>query len=164
MSANVQAKELIVNEIIDRLDRAKSVVLIDYRGLTVAEVTELRNLYREAGVEYKVLKNTLIARAIEGKNLEDMNASLEGPTAVAFSYDDEVTAAKITHDFSKKVNKMEIKCGVMNGVYASKEEMETIASLPSREVLLAKMVGSIKAPLSNLVYAINAIKDQAEQA
>lgn len=163
MSAFVEEKKKIVEEIKDRFDRAVSAVFIDYRGLTVAEVTELRNKYREAGIEYKVLKNTLIGRAIDGKGLDGVNEFLEGPTAVAFSYDDEIAPAKITYDFIKQVNKMEIKCGVFNNEFTPKDEVIVLASLPSRDELLAKAVGSIKSPIMNLVYTLNAIKEQKEK-
>lgn len=163
MSAYVEEKKKVVSEIQDRFDRAVSAVFVDYRGLTVAEVTELRNKYREAGVEYKVLKNTLINRALEGKNLDEVKEFLEGPTAVAFSYDDEVAPAKITYDFMNKVKKMEIKCGVFNNAFAAKDEVIVLASLPSKDELLAKVVGSINSPIMNFVYTINAIKEQKEK-
>ena len=163
MSAFVEQKKKIVEEIQDKFDRAASAVFIDYRGLTVAEVTELRNQYREAGVEYRVLKNTLISRALAGKNLDGVNEFLEGPTAVAFGYDDEIAPAKITYDFIKKVNKMEIKCGVFNNEFTAKDDVIVLASLPSREELLAKVVGSINSPIMNFVYTINAIKEQKEK-
>ncbi len=163
MSANLNEKKQVVEEIKDRFDRAVSAVLIDYRGLTVAEVTELRNKYREAGIDYKVLKNTLINRAIEGKGIDEIKEFLEGPTAVAFSYEDEVAPAKITYDFIKSVNKMEIKCGIFNNEFTAKDDVIVLASLPSREELLAKAVGSIKSPIMNLVYTLNAIKEQKEK-
>lgn len=163
MSANLNDKKQVVEEIKDRFDRAVSAVLIDYRGLTVAEVTELRNKYREAGIDYKVLKNTLINRAIEGKGIDEIKEFLEGPTAVAFSYEDEVAPAKITYDFIKSVNKMEIKCGIFNNEFTAKDDVIVLASLPSREELLAKAVGSIKSPIMNLVYTLNAIKEQKEK-
>lgn len=163
MSAFVEEKKKIVEEIKDKFDRAVSAVFIDYRGLTVAEVTELRNQYRAAGVEYKVLKNTLIGRAIEGKGYDGVEEFLEGPTAVAFSYEDEVAPAKITYDFIKKAKKMEIKCGIFNDAFTAKDDVIVLASLPSREELLAKVVGSAQAPIMNFVYALNAIKEQKEK-
>lgn len=163
MAATLNDKKQVVEEIKDKFDRAVSAVFIDYRGLTVAEVTELRNKYREAGVEYKVLKNTLINRAIDGKGVDELKEHLEGPTAVAFSYDDEIAPAKITYDFIKQVNKMEIKCGIFNSSFTAKDDVVVLASLPSRDELLAKAVGSIKSPIMNLVYTINAIKEQKEK-
>lgn len=163
MAATLNDKKQVVEEIKEKFDRAVSAVFIDYRGLTVAEVTELRNKYREAGVEYKVLKNTLINRAIDGKGVDELKEHLEGPTAVAFSYDDEIAPAKITYDFIKQVNKMEIKCGIFNSVFTAKDDVVVLASLPSRDELLAKAVGSIKSPIMNLVYTINAIKEQKEK-
>lgn len=163
MAANVAAKEQVVEEIKDKFSRAKSIVLIDYRGLTVAEVTELRNRYRKEGVDFKVYKNTLINRAIEGMNYDGITPCLNGPTAVAFGYEDAVAAAKVTYDFIKEVNKMEIKIGIIDGAVTEKEAVQKIAALPSREVLLAKALGSLKAPISNFVYAINAIKEAKEK-
>lgn len=163
MAASLNNKKQVVEQIKEKFDRAVSAVFIDYRGLTVSEVTELRNKYREAGIEYKVLKNTLINRAIEGKGIDELKEHLEGPTAVAFSYDDEVAPAKITYDFIKSVNKMEIKCGVINNAFTGKDDVIVLASLPSRDELLAKVVGSMNSPILNLVYTINAIKEQKEK-
>ena len=163
MPANVAEKEAVVQTIQDEFANAKSVVLIDYRGLTVAEVTELRNRYRVAGVDYKVLKNTMIARAINGKpEYEGLQEFLAGPTAVAFATEDAMSAPKITYDFIKEFDKMTVKTGVMDGQVVSADELKTIASLPSREVLLAKLMGSLKAPVSNLVYLLAAIRDKME--
>lgn len=163
MAASLSDKKQTVKDIKDKFDRAVSAVFIDYRGLTVAEVTELRNKYRAAGVDYKVLKNTLISRAIEDKGIEEIAPFLEGPTAVAFSYDDEIAPAKITYDFIKEVEKMEIKCGIFNGKFTAKDEVIVLASLPSKDELLAKVVGSMNSPIMNLVYTLNAIKEKKEK-
>ena len=159
MSANVQAKELIVNEIIDRLDRAKSVVLIDYRGLTVAEVTELRNLYREAGVEYKVVKNTLTRFAANEVGYQELDSALHGPTALAISSTDPVAPAKVLSDFAKDVEALEIKAGFLDGKVISLDEVKTLANTPSREVLIAKIMGSLNSPISKLVRTLQALVD-----
>ena len=160
MSKNLEAKKTVVAEISDKFDRAKTVVLVDYRGLTVAEDTELRNQLRKAGVEYAVLKNTMIARAIEGKGLDEMKAHLEGPTAVAFSYDDMTAPAKILSDFAKKTKKTEIKCGVCDGDYLNAEGVEALANLPSKEVLIARIMGSMMSSVSKFVYCVEAIRKQ----
>ncbi len=163
MAKNVDSKVQIVDEIKGKITDAKGIVLVDYIGLTVAQATELRNKYREAGIDFKVYKNTLINRAIEGMNVDEIIPELNGPTALAISKDDEVAPAKITYDFIKANDKMEIKCGIFNGLVSSKEDTITLASLPSREELLAKAVGSIKAPIMNFVYCINAIKEAKEK-
>ena len=163
MAVSLNEKKQAVEEIKDKFNRAVSAVFIDYRGLTVAEVTELRNKYRQAGVDYKVLKNTLIGRAIEDKGIEEIAPFLNGPTAVAFSYDDEIAPAKITNDFIKETEKMEIKCGIFNNKFTPKEEVIVLASLPSKDELLAKTVGFLNSPILNLVYTLNAIKDQKEK-
>ena len=112
MSNNLEMKKTVVAGIKEKFEKAQTVVLVDYRGLTVAEDTELRNQLRKAGVEYAVLKNTMISRAIEGMNVDEMHASLEGPTAVAFGYEDMIAPAKILSEFAKKSKKLTIKCGV----------------------------------------------------
>ena len=111
MSKNIESKKTIVAGLQDKFSRAKTVVLVDYRGLTVAEDTELRNQLRKAGVEYAVIKNTMINLAIEGRGIDEMKAHLEGPTAVAFAYDDMIAPAKILSEFAKKSKKLTIKCG-----------------------------------------------------
>lgn len=164
MPANIAEKEAVVKDILDKIESSKSIVFIDYRGLTVAEVTELRNRYRAAGVDYKVLKNTMIFRAIDGKpEYEDLKEFLAGPTAVAFATEDAVAGPKITYDYIKQIGKMEVKTGLMDGKVVTADELKVIASLPSKEVLIAKALGSLKAPISNFVYVLNAIKEDKEK-
>ena len=150
-----------------------SLIHIYYRGLTVEEVTNLRCKMRDAGVEYKVIKNTMIQRAADKEGIEGLNSILEGPTAVAFGMKDPVSPAKILVDFAKDTKKTEIKGGVLDGKTIDVDGVKYLASLPSKEELLAKMMGSLNAPVTglvmalsgvmrNLVCALNAIKEQKE--
>jgi large subunit ribosomal protein L10 len=175
LNKNQEAKVAVVEGIKEQFAAAKSVVLIDYRGLTVEEDTEFRRQFREAGVEYRVLKNTMITRAIEGMNLEGMKDYLKGPTAVAFGMTDAVAPAKIAMETIKKTKKMEVKCGVVDGTLIDAAGVQALADLPPREVLLARMLGSMNAPVTgfvtvlsatikSLLYAINAIVEQKESA
>jgi len=156
MSANLQSKEVVVSEIKDKFERAQSVVLIDYRGLTVENANQLRNECRKANVDYKVYKNTLIKRAIEGMNIDDLDNDLNGPTALAISFDDPIAPAKTLSDYIKKAEVMNIKSGVVNGVYCDAEKINTLAKLPPKEQLIAKALGTINAPLVNLVGVLSA--------
>ena len=171
--ATLQAKAAVVDEIKEKLQNAHSVVIIDYRGLTVDEVTNLRNQMRAAGVEYKVLKNTMIARAAKDLGIEGTEAMLEGPTAVAFGMQDAVSPAKIIVEFAKKTKKTEIKGGLLEGKVIGVDQVKYLASLPSKEELIAKMLGSLNAPITNFVgvlagvprafvCALNAIKEKKE--
>ena len=160
MSNNLEMKKTVVAGIKEKFEKAQTVVLVDYRGLTVAEDTELRNQLRKAGVEYAVLKNTMISRAIEGMNVDEMHASLEGPTAVAFGYEDMIAPAKILSEFAKKSKKLTIKCGVCDGAYLNADGIEALASLPSKEVLIAKIMGSMMSSVSKFVYCVEAIRKQ----
>ena len=158
MSKNIEVKKGVVAEIKDKFDRAMTVVLVDYRGLTVAEDTELRNQLRKAGVEYAALKNTMINRAIEGKGLDEMKAHLEGPTAVAFSYEDVAAPAKILTEFAKKSKKLTVKCGACEGRYLDENGVQAIADLPSREVLIARIMGSMMSQVSRFARVVEAIR------
>ncbi len=171
--ATLRAKEAEVAEIQEKIEKSQSVMFLDYRGLNVAEVTELRNKMRAAGVEYKVIKNTMIRRAAEKAGIEGLDDVLEGPTAVAFGYADPVAPAKILVDFIEDTKKTNLKGGVLAGKAMSEAEIKNLASLPSKEELIAKMLGSLNAPITglvmalsciprNLVYALNAIKEKKE--
>ena len=160
MSNNLEMKKTVVAGIKEKFEKAQTVVLVDYRGLTVAEDTELRNQIRKEGVEYAVLKNTMISRAIECMNVDEMHASLEGPTAVAFGYEDMIAPAKILSEFAKKSKKLTIKCGVCDGAYLNADGVEALASLPSKEVLIAKIMGSMMSSVSKFVYCVEAIRKQ----
>ena len=144
-------KEQHVAEIKDRLTRAQSVVMFDYRGLTVVEVTALRVEMRKAGVEYIVLKNTMVERACRELNIdESVHAMLKGPSAFAFGYDDAVAPAKILKDSIKKFKKCTIKGGIVDGVVT-----DALADLPPREVLIARMLGSMMSPITGLAIALD---------
>ena len=155
----LESKKTIVAGIKEKFEKAKTVVVVDYRGLTVAEDTELRTQLRNAGVEYVVLKNTMIHLATkEMSYAEQLNAHLEGPTAVAFGYEDMIAPAKILSDFSKKAKKMTIKCGVSDGAYLDEAGVQALANLPSKEVLIAKIMGSMMSSVSKFVYLLEALR------
>ena len=169
----LQGKKGIVEEIKEKVDKAQSVVLVDYRGLKVDELNELRSKCREAGVDYKVYKNTLMRFAFKESGFEGFNEFLAGPNAVAFGYNDPVQAAKIIHEFSKDHDNLEIKAGIVDGNIIDINEIKELANLPSREVLIAQTLGGLNGPISgfvnvlqgnlrNLVYALNAIKENQE--
>lgn len=163
-----------VAELKDLLSSSKGAVLVDYCGLTVAEDTELRSKMREAGVKYMVAKNTFIRIAAKEAGIEGLDAYLEHNTAVAFSAEDPVAPAKILNDFSKDHKALEIKAGILDGKVIALDEVKALAELPSREELLAKLVGSMQAPISGLVnvlqgtirsfvYTLEAVRQKKEQ-
>ncbi|WP_139905882.1 50S ribosomal protein L10 [Clostridium thermarum] len=157
-------KEAKVAEIKEKLSKAQGVVLANYQGLTVEEDTELRKKLREAGVEYKVYKNTMVTLAAKEVGLDGVISYLEGPVSMAFSYDDATAPARVLNDFAKDHKKLELKAGIVeNQIYGS-EQIKAIAAIPSREVLISKLLGSFKAPLSNLAYLLNAISEKKENA
>ena len=158
MSNNLEIKKGVVADIKEKFEKAQSAILVDYRGLNVAEVTDLRNQLRKAGVEYAVLKNTMINLAVKDMNLDDLKPHLEGPTAVAFGFEDAVAPAKILSEFAKKNKKITIKCGVCDGAYIDEAGVQSLASTPSREVLIAKIMGSMMSSVSKFVYALEAIR------
>ena len=162
MNKNRQLKEAKVAEIKEKLEKAQSVVLADYQGLSVEEDTMLRKSLREAGVEYKVYKNSLVTLAANELGLGDLVQYLEGPVSIAFGYEDATAPARILHGFAKDHKKLELKAGVVDNVVYNTEEVEKLATIPSKEVLIAKLLGSFKAPLSNLAYLLNAIKEKKE--
>lgn len=163
-----------VAELKDLLSSSKGAVLVDYCGLTVAEDTELRSKMREAGVKYMVAKNTFIRIAAKEAGIEGLDAYLEHNTAVAFSAEDPVAPAKILNDFNKDHKALEIKAGILDGKVIALDEVKALAELPSREELLAKLVGSMQAPISglvnvlqgtirNFVYTLEAVRQKKEQ-
>jgi len=158
-----EEKVQIVNEIVEKLQNSKSTVVTDYRGLNVAQVTELRKKCREAGVEFKVYKNTLTRRATAEAGLTDLDAVLTGPTAIAFSKEDEIAAAKVLSDFAKANEALEIKGGVMEGKVLSVDEVKAIASLPNREGLLSMLLSVLQAPIRNFALAVKAVGDQKDR-
>ena len=160
---NVNAKKQIVDEIAGKLKDSVSTVVVDYRGLNVAEVTELRKQLREAGIEFKVYKNSMTRRAAEQVELSGLNEALTGPNAIAFSNEDVVAPAKILNDFVKKHEALEIKAGVIEGNVASVEEIKALADLPSREGLLSMLLSVLQAPIRNLALATKAVAEQKEE-
>lgn len=160
--AAISAKSEIVSQIKGKLSRAKSVVIVDYRGLTVSEVTELRNNMRAAGVEYKVLKNTMMSRACEELGITGVEEHLSGPSAFCFGYDDPVSAPKIMKEFAEKVNKTEIKGGIMDNAAIDNKVVEKLASTPSKEVLLTRLMWSITGSVRSLAIGLNAVKEKME--
>ncbi|MDR0928989.1 MAG: 50S ribosomal protein L10 [Oscillospiraceae bacterium] len=173
MSKNRDLKQQTVADIKDKFSRAGSVVLVDYRGINVEQVTELRKQFRAAGVEYVVLKNTLVKRALAELNIEGMDALLEGPSAFAFGYQDPVAPAKVLSEFitKTKTDKLTIKGGLVENKAINAAGVKALADLPPKEVLIARMMGSMNAPITNFVgvlaatlrsflYAIEAIRKQ----
>lgn len=155
---NRDNKQELVTEMHERLSRAKAVFLADFRGMSVDKATTLRNELRGASVEYKVFKNTLLDRAAQGTGMECLSPYLTGPTAIAISYDDPVSAAKVLSKFAKDPQgKFVLKAGVLSGKLLDVKQIQALADLPSREVLIAKMLGSMQAPATNFVGVLAAL-------
>lgn len=168
-------KEAMVAELKEKLDQARAAIITDYRGLNVAALTELRRRMREQGLEYKVVKNTLTRFAARELGLDDLEPYLEGPTAIAFSYEDPVAPAKVIMGFAKEHKQLEIKAGLLRGRVIRPEGVKELADLPPREILLAQVLGGLQAPIAglanvlngvprSLVYALEAIRKQKEAA
>ncbi len=162
MSANLEAKKELVAEIKDKLSRAKCVVFVDYRGLNVAQDTEMRTEFRKNNSDYKVYKNRLVLRAANELGISGLEEYLQGTSAIAFGYEDEVGAAKIVSQVGEKTNMLSIKCGLLNGKLISSDEVKTLAKIPSREELIGKLLFIFQNPMRSLAVAINEIaKKQA---
>lgn len=172
MKEVIKEKQQVVSDIKGRMEEAASVVITDYRGLNVAEVTELRSKLREEGVEYKVLKNTLVRRACADAGIEGLDDVLKGPTAIAFS-SDAVAPSKVLFEFAKKHKMLEIKGGLLEGKAVELAGLKALAELPSKEVLLSQVAGAFNAPMQtmaslfaapmrDLVGVISAVRDQKE--
>ncbi len=155
----LESKKAIVAQLTERFQNAQAGVLADYRGLTVEQDTALRVKLREAGVEYTVLKNNLTRFAANAAGLDGLDAALKGPTAIATSTDDVVAPAKILVEFAKANEALEIKGGFVNGQVISLDEVKTYASIPSKEELISKMMGSLQSPIGALVRTLQAIVD-----
>jgi large subunit ribosomal protein L10 len=162
LSANFENKKAVVEEIKSKFENAQSVVVVDYRGLKVEEVNELRKNFREAGVEYKIYKNNLVKLAIKDTKFEGLDVDLAGPSAFAFGYADPVTPARIISEFAKTHKNIEFKSGVVEGKYFATEEIKEVANIPSKDVLIAKFLGSIQSPLSKFAYLLSAVAEQKE--
>jgi large subunit ribosomal protein L10 len=163
MSSAIELKKQIVAEIAEKFRASKSTVIVDYRGLNVAEITELRKRLREAGVEFKVYKNTLTRRALAEVGLEGLNDVFTGPNAIAFSNEDVVAPAKILSEFAKDHEALEIKAGVIEGNIATIEEINALAKLPSREGLLSMLLSVLQAPIRNFALVTKAVADKKEE-
>ena len=161
--AKVELKQPIVAEISELLNGAASAVVVDYRGLTVAQDTELRKQLREAGVVYKVYKNTLVKRVVAGTEFEPIADTLEGTNAIAFCKTDATAPARILANFAKTADALELKCGVVEGTFYDAAGIATIATIPSREELLSKLLGSIQSPITNFARVIKQIAEKNEE-
>ncbi|MBO2945830.1 50S ribosomal protein L10 [Paenibacillus sp. F411] len=159
----IQSKQEAVDAVTSKLRESVSTVVADYRGLNVAQVTELRKQLREAGIEFQVLKNTLLRRATAAAELTELDEALTGPTAIAFSKDDAVAAAKILNDFAKKNDALKLKGAVVEGRVISTEEIKALAELPSREGLLSMLLSVLQAPVRNFALAVKAVAEKEEQ-
>ena len=167
----LQVKTQNVEEIKEKINKAQSMILVDYRGLTVAQLTELRSRYRKVGVDYKVYKNSMMRFAFKDSGLEGFNEFLKGPSAIAFGFDDPVSAAKVTSEFAKTNDKLEIKAGIVDGKIIDVNGVNNLAELPSKEVLIAQVLCGFNAPIQGfanvlqgtirgLAIALNAIAEQ----
>ena len=165
MSEAISAKKAaLVEEVTEKFKAAASVVIVDYRGLTVDEVTRLRKQLRDANVEMKVIKNSILSRAAQAAGLEGLDEVFTGPTAVAFSNDDVVAPAKIIDEFAKDAKALEIKGGIIEGKVSTLEEIIALAKLPNREGLLSMLLSVLQAPVRNVAYAVNAVIEKEEGA
>ena len=160
--AKVELKKPIVDEISELLNGAQSAVIVDYRGLTVEQDTALRKQLREAGVTYKVYKNTMINFAIKGTEFEELGKHLEGPTALAVSKDDATAPARILYKFAQTAEALELKAGVVEGTYYDQDGIKVIATVPSRDELISKFLGSIQSPITNFARVIKQIAESKE--
>ena len=158
--AKIELKQPIVEEISAAIKDAATVVIVNYSGITVAQDTQLRKQLREAGVVYKVYKNTLMTRAFKGTEFEALTENLEGTNAIAVSKDDATAPARVLAEFAKKAPKLEIKAGIVEGTYYDAAGMQQIATIPSRDVLLSKLLGSLQSPITNLARVLNQIAEK----
>lgn len=162
--AKVELKQPVVQEISENVKDAQSVVVVDYRGLTVAQDTQLRKTLREAGVTYKVYKNTMMNFAFKGTDFEALSPVLEGPSAIAISKDDATAPARILSKFAKDAPALEIKAGVVEGTFYDADGMKSIASVPSRDELISKLLGSLQSPITNFARVLNQIAEKGGEA
>lgn len=164
MSKNLEAKQQVVNEVKEKLEKSKSVLLVDYKGINVEDVTELRKRFREAGVDYKVYKNTLFKRAAHELGIEALNEFLEGTVGYVFGYDDVVAPAKTINQFQKDKPKtpITVKAGFVENSFMDAKAVKALGDLPSREVLIAMLLGALQGSVRNLAYMLNSIKEKKE--
>ncbi|GAB6992506.1 50S ribosomal protein L10 [Paenibacillus pini] len=159
----IQTKQEAVDAVTAKLRESVTVVVADYRGLNVAQVTELRKQLREAGIEFQVLKNTLLRRATAAAELTELDEVLTGPTAIAFSTEDAVAPAKILNDFAKKNDALKIKGAVVEGRVVGVDQVKALAELPSRDGLLSMLLSVLQAPMRNFALAVKAVAEKEEQ-
>ena len=162
--AKVELKQPVVAEISAGIANAQSVVLVDYRGLTVEQDTELRKKLREAGVCYKVYKNTMMNFAFKGTEFEGLAPYLNGPSAMAYSSEDATAPARVLAEFAKKASKLELKAGVVEGNVYDAKGMEAIANIPSRDVLIGRLLGSMQSPITNFARVLKQIAEKDGEA
>lgn len=162
--AKIELKKPIVEEISNVLSDSKAAVLVDARGLTVAEDTELRKTLREAGVQYKVYKNTFIHLAIKGTANEELTQLLSGPTALAVSKEDATAPARELAKFAKGHQKLELKGGMVEGKFMDADQIKVVASVPSREILLGRLLGSMQSPVTNFARVLKQIAEKDQEA
>ena len=158
----IESKQAAVEVVASKLKASTTIVVADYRGLNVSQVTELRRQLREAGIEFQVLKNTLVRRATAVAGLTELDAILTGPTAIAFGAEDTVAPAKILNDFAKKNDALEIKGGIVEGRVVSLDQIKALADLPSREGLLSMLLSVLQAPVRNFALAVKAVAEKGE--
>ncbi|MFC6201311.1 50S ribosomal protein L10 [Lactiplantibacillus nangangensis] len=159
----VAVKAQKVEEVTEQLKKSVSAVVVDYRGLTVEQVTDLRKQLRDAGVKMEVIKNKIMVRAAEKAGYADMNDVFAGPTAVAFSEEDPVAPAKILANFAKTADALQLKGGMVEGKVATLEEIQEYATMPSREELLATIANLLQAPVRNVAYAVKAVAEKGDE-
>ncbi len=162
--AKVELKKPIVDEISEVVKDAQGVVLVDYRGLTVEQDTNLRKQLREAGVTYKVYKNTMMNFAFKGTDFEQLAPHLEGPSAIAVSKDDATAPARIIVKFAKEAPALELKAGIVEGVLYDAKGIADVAKIPSREELLSRLLGSLQSPVANFARVLNQIAEKGGEA
>jgi large subunit ribosomal protein L10 len=158
--AKVELKAPIVDEIKNYVADAKAAVLVDYRGLTVEQDTKLRRELREAGVVYKVYKNTMLHLAFEGTDYEQLDKHLEGPTAIAFGIEDETAPARVLNDFAKQAEALQFKAAVVDGTYYDEAGIKVLATIPSKDVLISKLLGSLQSPITNFARVVKQIAEK----
>ncbi|MCR6098355.1 50S ribosomal protein L10 [Salipaludibacillus agaradhaerens] len=163
MSAIIEKKSQLVDEITTKLKESQATIVVDYRGLDVAEVTELRKQLREANVDFKVYKNSMVRRATANAELTELDEHLVGPTAIAFSNDDVIAPAKILNGFAKEHEALELKAGIIEGSVTSLDEIKALAELPSRDGLLSMLLNVMQAPIRNFALATKAVAEQKEE-
>ena len=160
--AKIELKQPIVDEIKGLVEGAQTAVILNYSGVTVEQDTKLRKAMREAGITYKVFKNTLMKRAFVGTEFEALNASLEGPNAIAISKEDATAPARLVAKFAKDIPNLEMVAGVVEGQFYDAKGMQAISQIPGREELLGRLLGSMQSPIANFARVINQIAEAKE--